>query len=304
MPIKSNKSIFIEKSNIIHDNLYDYTLVDYINNKTKVKIICKEHGVFEQRPDNHIQNQKCPYCINNNIKNTKDNFIKSSIEKYGKLYDYSLVDYKSNKTKVSIICKEHGEFMQTPNNHLSKSVKIACQKCSAKYRMIEFEDIIERCNEIHNNYYDYSKLSYDGRNKKSIIICPKHGEFEQIIHSHLLGSGCRKCSSSNGEKLISNLLNELNIEFKIEHKFPNCKSKTQLKFDFYIPSENVCIEFNGLQHYKEVPFFGGEKSFNEIKKRDQIKKDYCKNNGIKLVIIHYNEPPENIKNIISSLRVH
>jgi hypothetical protein len=295
---KSNTEEFILKSKSIHGDKYDYSQVTYKNNKTKVKIICRYHGTFEQKPNNHLQGQDCQKCVNNNIKSCKEEFIKKSIDKFGNLYDYSLVDYKSGKTKIKLICPKHGIFEQTPQNHLKQ--KIPCKKCDSEKRIIDISEIKERLREIHNDYYDYSKLEYTGRKNKSIIVCPIHGEFKQQIHAHILGSGCKKCSQSNGEKLISHILKENNLNFKTEHKFVDCKYKTNLKFDFYIPSKNLCIEFNGLQHYKIVPFFGGEEYFNEIIKRDKIKEEYCKSKNIKLLVIKYGTDKETIKNTISS----
>ena len=301
MPKRSTKEIFIEKSEKIHKNEYDYSSVNYINNKTKVIIICKVHGPFEQRPDNHIQGQKCQKCIGNNLKSNSEEFINKSIQKFGKIYDYSKVEYKNNKSKVKLICPKHGEFEQKPDNHFQ--TKIPCKKCDSEKRFINIKDLIENLKEIHNNYYDYSKLEYLGRNKKSIIICPKHGEFEQQINAHILGSGCKKCSQSNGEKIISSILNDRKIEFKSEFKFDDCKYKSHLKFDFYIPSKNLCIEFNGIQHYTPIEFFGGESYFKEMKVRDNIKVSFCKSNGINLLIIKYTKDRNKIEDLISSCLV-
>jgi len=297
MPIRQTKEGFIEKSNNIHNFEYDYSLVEYINNKTKVKIICKEHGEFEQRPDNHIQKQKCPLCVNTNIKSNKDEFILKSKIKFGNLYDYSLVEYINNKTKIRIICKEHGIFEQKPDLHLSKSVKTPCLECTSKSRMVDYDDIINRMSIKHNNFYDYSKFIYTGQNNKSIIICPNHGEFEQLVLAHLNGSGCKKCNNSKGELIISNILDTLNIDYKTEYKFDDCIHKKKLLFDFYLPNHNTCIEFNGKQHYEEVDFFGGKKYLELIKKRDNIKRQYCKNNNIVLIEIKYNQ---DINDTISS----
>lgn len=301
MPQKSTKEMFIRKSINIHGDEYDYSMVNYINNKTKVKIICKKHGIFEQRPDNHIQNQKCPYCINNNIKSTNEEFIRKSIEKYGHILDYSMVDYVNVNTKVKFICKKHGVFYQIPNNHLCKKMKIPCYKCSSEDRVLEKKEIILKLNNIHNGFYNYSKFEYFGYSNKSIIICPIHGEFTQKVHTHFLGSGCKKCSSSNGEKMISSILNDININYLKEHKFNDCKDKIELKFDFYIPQKNICIEYNGLQHYKEINFFGGEVYFNGIKRRDEIKLKYCKENNIQLIIFKYNEDKQRIKHLLFNI---
>ena len=291
---------FILKSKKVHKNRYDYSISQYINNKTKVKIICKVHGVFEQTPNNHINGQNCPLCTGTIKSNTKE-FIKKSKSKFGDYYDYSKVDYKNNKSKVKLICPKHGEFEQKPDNHFQ--TKIPCKKCDSEKRFINIKILIENLKEIHNNYYDYSKLEYLGRDKKSIIICPKHGEFEQRIHAHILGSGCKKCSQSNGEKIISSILNDKKIEFKSEFKFNDCKYKTHLKFDFYIPSKNLCIEFNGIQHYKPIEFFGGDSYFKEIKIRDNIKENFCKSNGINLLVIKYTKDKNKIEELISSYLV-
>jgi len=289
---------FIKKSISKWGDKYDYSLVDYKNNKTKVKIICPEHGVFEQRPDNHLTGANCKKCTNNNIKSSTVDFIKLSTERFGDKYDYSLVDYINNKTKVKIICSEHGVFEQRPDNHFK--TKIPCKKCDSLNRVLDNYIVIGYMIDVHGDYYDYSKFVYKGRKISSIIICPKHGEFTQTPHSHILGSGCKKCSQSNGEKMISSILSDLNLKFNIEYKFHDCLDKSNLKFDFYIESLNLCIEYNGLQHYKPVEFFGGEKGFKSLLKRDDIKKKYCQDNNINLLIIKYGTPKENIKKIISS----
>lgn len=269
-----------------HQNRYDYSKVEYKNNKTKVVIICKDHGEFEQKPNNHLNGQHCPKC-NGRIKKTKEEFIKESKKIFGDYYDYSKVKYINNKTNIIIICPKHGEFKQRPDNHFNH--KIPCKKCDSENRILEENTIIKRLKEIHNNYYDYSKLNYKGQNLKGTIICPKHGEFNQTILSHLNGTGCPKCNQSYGEKEIHKILKESNINFKTEYKFDDCVNKKHLRFDFYIPSINTCIEYNGKQHYKEVPFFGGKKYLKLIQKRDKIKENYCCENGINLITIKYTD---------------
>jgi hypothetical protein len=286
---KSTVNEFISKSKQKHGDKYDYSLVEYFNNKTLVKIICPIHGIFEQTPNNHLNGQDCPLCINNNIKSNKETFIERSKEKYGDILDYSLVEYISNKKKIKLICPKHGIFEQKINNHLNSKMKTPCKKCDSEKRLISQEKVITLLKEIHNNHYDYSSFIYTGRIKKSIIICPIHGEFEQQVHAHIIGSGCKKCSSSSGEKMISSILKEKNIEFIREYKFSNCVDKGKLRFDFYIPSKNICIEYNGLQHYKEIEFFGGEKYFKSMLKKDKIKISYCQQNNIKLLIFKYND---------------
>lgn len=289
---------FISKAKKIHGNKYDYSKVNYTNNKTKVKIICRNHGYFYQKPNNHLNGQDCKKCVNLNVKSNSVDFIKKSIDRFGEYYDYSKVYYKNNKTKVRLICPKHGEFMQKPDNHFN--TKTPCKKCDSEKRLADVEILIKKLKEIHNNYYDYSKLKYNGMSKSGTIICPEHGEFNQTIHTHIMGSGCKKCSHSAGEKLIADILNLNNLYFIPEYKFPNCKYKSHLKFDFYIPSKNLCIEFNGLQHYIPIKFFGGESSFNSMKIRDRIKEDYCKSNNIRLLTIKYDTDKKEIMSMIKS----
>ena len=121
--------IFIEKAISKNGDIYDYSKVEYINSKSKVIIICKEHGDFYQRPNNHLKGQNCPICgINSRIiKRTKKDWLAEFISIHGNRYDYSYVSYIHTHKKVNIICKEHGDFYQTPRMHLSGQ---GCPKCS------------------------------------------------------------------------------------------------------------------------------------------------------------------------------
>ena len=113
---KSNVIDFIRKSEITHDDKYDYSEVNYLNANTKVKIKCKNHGFFTQTPNSHLNGRGCPNC-GGKIIHTINSFIKQAKSVHGDKYDYSDVKYKNAKTKVKITCKTHGSFFQTPHNH-------------------------------------------------------------------------------------------------------------------------------------------------------------------------------------------
>jgi len=190
MPKKLTQKEFINKAKQIHGNKYDYSLVDYKNNKTKVKIICPEHGIFEQSPKSHI-NKMCGCSICSGIKKlTQKEFIEKAKQIHGNKYNYNLVKYKNNKTKVKIICPKHGMFEQTPNKHLSWQ---GCIICSGSIKLT-FKEFINKAKQIHGNKYDYSLVDYKNNKTKIKIICPKHGIFEQIPNAHLNGQGCIICS--------------------------------------------------------------------------------------------------------------
>lgn len=280
---KRTKEEFINEANKIHNNKYDYSLVDYNSDKTPIKIICSIHGIFEQTPNGHLSKKGCKYCGGTQKLNT-ESFIKKAIKIYGDKYDYSLVDYIDNRTKIKIICKEHGIFESTPNNHLRNR---NCPKCRGYYKTTE--DLIKEFVEIHKNKYDYSLVEYVDSSIKVSIVCPKHGIFNQIPNSHLSGKGCPKCSESKGERKIREYLEKNNIKYIPQHKFNNCRTKRPLPFDFYLTDYNIAIEYNGRQHYEPVSRFGGTDEFVNIQIRDNIKTQYCLDNKIKLIRIRYDE---------------
>lgn len=97
------------------------------------------------------------------------------------------------------------------------------------------------------------------------------------------GIGCPICKLSKGELRIKNYLDENKIKYVRQKKFRECKDKRMLPFDFYLPSENICIEFDGEQHFAIINYYGGTTNFEEIKKRDNIKNYFCEKSGITLI---------------------
>jgi len=117
---------FISRAMILHKNKYEYYSTYYINMRTKICIVCPLHGEFFQLPRNHInRKQGCPTC-NSRLK-SREQFIQDAIRTHGSIYDYSRVVYVNNKTKVKIICLQHGEYMQRPTDHLQQ--KQGCPRC-------------------------------------------------------------------------------------------------------------------------------------------------------------------------------
>jgi hypothetical protein len=286
---KLTKFEFINRSNKIHENKYDYSLVDYINNKTKVKILCPIHGEFEQIPKNHMNGHICSKC-SGNVNLTNGEFITRAKTIHGNKYDYSLTEYQSSNIKVIIICPEHGEFEQEANSHLRGC---GCSKCDLDNRLgklkMDTDDFTKKAKTIHGDKYKYDKIKYNGCYDYVQIECTVHGWFKQIAAYHLNGNGCPICRESKGEKEIRKYLTENNIQFIRQYKFTDCKNKRVLPFDFYLPDYNTCIEFDGKQHFEAVKRFGGIKGFESTKENDKIKTQYCQNNKIKLLRISYKE---------------
>jgi formylmethanofuran dehydrogenase subunit E len=254
---KITTSDFIREAREIHGDKYDYSKFIYKSAKTKGIIICKEHGEFPQNPNNHLQGTGCKECAiiknaNKRRSNTEE-FIKKAIEVHSDKYDYSEVVYVNNHTNVKIFCKKCKEyFYQRPDNHLQDK---GCKECAGNVKSTT-EEFVKKSIEIHDDKFYYSEVDYVSAVTNVKIYCKKCKEyFYQTPHKHLQGRGCSKCSSSKGEELIRKILEKLNIKFKEQKKFKDCKHKLPLPFDFFIPSKNICIEYNGIQHYEYTPEF-------------------------------------------------
>jgi very-short-patch-repair endonuclease len=285
---------FIKESKEIHGDKYDYSLVEYVNNKQKVKIICKKHGVFEQSPIKHIYKRGCPKCANEytsliNSKTTEQ-FIKESKEIHDDKYDYSLVDYNGSFNKVKLICSVHGVFEQTPVSNLQGC---GCKKCAndniSKLMLSSTKDFIEKSKLIHDDKYNYSLVDYVNAKSKVKIKCKEHGLFEQIPNVHLQGCGCPYCQISKGELKVKQFLSDNNFIYKEQHRFNDCKNILPLPFDFYLPDYNTCIEYDGEQHFRRFRFEKNDDKLIKRQKRDKIKTDFCRENNIKLIRIKYTE---------------
>lgn len=287
---------FISKALLIHSNKYEYHYVKYINNQTKINILCKEHGIFTQRPKNHLAGQGCRRCFIESLSLNTSIFIRRSNIIHQNKYDYSLVDYINNSKKVRIICREHGEFLQSPNNHLNAGQ--GCSKCKFLNSRVDYSHFIKKSVEKHGHKYGYRDINPEefSFSKKVKIICQIHGQFLQLPNNHYnLGYGCHLCKESKGEIEISKLLHDQNIPYIREYKFDTCRNTHKLIFDFYLPEMKTCIEFQGLQHFQPIKHFGGDIRLKKQITNDRIKRKWCADNQIKLITISY---LDNIKGVI------
>ncbi len=216
---------------------------------------------------------------------TNNQFIEQVEIKHGYVYDYSLVEYVNKRTKIKIICPEHGLFEQQAGAH---SMGNGCPKCS-KTNKLTTDTFKIKAKIIHDDKYDYSLSEYVNTFTKIKIICKKHGVFEQRPNDHLSNRGCLICNNSKGENKLIELLTNDNIPFVHQKRFYDCKNIKPLPFDFYLPTYNLCIEYHGRQHYEPVKAFGGEIDFLKRIHNDKIKKQYCQEKKIKLIIIKYTD---------------
>ena len=298
---------FIWKSLHVHGDKYIYHKSVYVKSKEKLLIECRNgHEPFPQSPNDHLRGHGCKLCgikiAHDKTRMTLKEFIEEANQVHGEgRYDYSEVKYVDYKTEVWIICHKHDEpyrFSQTPNDHLRGEGCFLCGvKIAHEKQKLTLEEFIEKSNKIHGvGKYDYSKVNYINNKTLVTIICHNHKkpyEFPQTPNAHLDGHGCNLCNKSQGENKIELFLMNNNIEFKKEKKFKDCKDKYQLPFDFYLPQYNLCIEFDGEQHFNPSSFSSRNTSEKEklenlqyIQKHDKMKNDYCKKNGI--ILLRFN----------------
>ena len=291
---------FIKQAIEKHGNKYGYSLVDYKSNSKNIIITCPIHGNFEQRPSHHLHGSGCSFCYGTR-KYNNDEFVCKLKKVHGDKYDYNLVDYKGAFSFIKIKCNEHNHiFTQKANNHLNGQ---GCPICGGTKKLTT-QEFIKQAIEKHGDKYDYSLTNYINNRTKVKIICRKHGEFYQRPHNHKKGEGCPFCNTSKGELFIENFLKENNITYNKQHKFKDCRYKHVLKFDFYIPTCDICVEYDGEYHF--TPHWGDKKQtqfkLNQI--RDRIKNDYCINKGIKLIRIKYDDGYDKILNKLNSVFIN
>lgn len=160
MPKKQTKEEFIEKAIKLHGDKFKYNLVNYINSKTKIIIVCKKHGEFTQRPNDHLTGygcKKCQYEKTSKLNKFTDNiFIEKAknINNNDNAYDYSLVKYDGYDKKVTIKCRKHGIFKQSPHSHLKGAGCPSCKKSLGEKKIHQFL--------IENNIEFETQVSFKG----------------------------------------------------------------------------------------------------------------------------------------------
>ena len=282
---------FIKGAKERHGGKYDYTKSIYISSKEKVQILCRKHGFFMQTPNCHLKGTGCAKCAFEDQSRRQlidqEDFLQSIKETHKKRYILDNIIYTGCKNIITPECRIHGLFEIT-----AKQFKrgVGCAKCFGNLKHTK-ESFIRLANEKHGSLYDYSYMDYIDFHTDVKIVCSKGHTFFQKPKSHTGGTGCPKCRSSRGEKAIALYLEKIGLIFKQQRKFKTCKNLKSLPFDFFIPSHNLLIEYQGKQHFHTTrgDFFGGEAALKKRQARDQIKRDWAKYSPYRLVEIPYTD---------------
>jgi len=296
---KLTTSDFIAKAKAVHGDKYDYSKVVYVKNIIPIIINCPEHGEFNQKPADHLNNRGCPECgkiiRGNKRRFTTEDFVKRAKEAHGDKYDYSKVLYIGNMDKVIIICLEHGEFEQEPSNHWQG---VGCPKCHGMGKSTE--EFIDEARAVHGDKYDYSKTIYKGTKYKITIICRKHGEWEQSPSSHLNSNGCPKCHGRG--KTTENIIDEARAVHGDKYDYSKSeyvRAKDKIIIicsehgeflkspDKHIRGKQGCPKCNGkgfkfktFEEVREIIKQQGIKTELEYRNWWERNKEFCHDNGI------------------------
>lgn len=283
---KLTQEEFEAKANKVHNFKYDYSETEYVNNHTKIKIRCKEHGIFEQMPYSHLMGNGCPEC--GNVKRlTEEMFLERANNIHNGKYKY-YGDFISTHKKIRIGCPIHGDFIQLAKNHLKGQ---GCPECGKEYakqwQKGQYEEFIKKSKERFGDVYEFPNIEKEFENSHSKIHfkCLRCGRvFEKRCGDHLTspngGCNCMNGNKSCLEKDVEKLLMENNIDFKQEKSFSWLHLK---RLDFYIPKYNIAIECQGKQHFVPSTLFGGEEEFKKQIERDREKFNVCKEHGIDIL---------------------
>jgi len=251
MPAKMTIETFEMRAKEVPGDRFTYPKIaeEWRGASFPITMICNECGyVFTQLPTKHLRGAGCPRC-NGHVMLSKEMFVKRARAVHGDKYDYSLVNLDHGITsKITIICPEHGKFVQNASSHLSGC---GCPECAKQQKVAVAEHrnmaIVRR---LYKDEYDFSKTIYTGRRNKMTITCREHGDFMTTLPALLNGYGCPKCrkSMTPSENLVFMVLRD---HFGTDDIVPQYSDdRYPYKCDFYIKSQDMFIEVNSFTgHY-------------------------------------------------------
>lgn len=286
---------YINKLKSVYGDLYDYSKVQYEGqNKKYITLICKEHGEFLLRADDFSRTRGCPKCTHKNKFNSNEEFKLEMFNRFPNIKIYG--EFVNLKSILQFECLKCGFKWESTASNLVNS-KYGCQKCSCinggLSRTFSHEEFIEKVKIISPHIEVLS--TYNTSRDYVKCLCHKCNNTWETKGINLLqGHGCPNCLNKR-ENLVRRYLDINNInyipQYKIEKPFVG---RNFIKIDFYLPDFNTFIEYNGLQHYIPIEYFGGKLEFEDQVKRDENLRIYCKENNINLLEIKYNDNIEQV----------
>lgn len=314
----NDKDSFVNLSNILHKNKYDYSLFDYKGKSIKGEIIYPIHGSFWQTPNLHNRKERpsgCPKCAAENKSISFSEFVKRAKKIHGDNYVYKKEDYANMPTPMRMFCKKHDKiFNQMPSLHVHKTSPTKCPLCAAEIVINKnrnsFDEFVMKACELHKDKYIYDESKFVNSITKINMYCRKCDSWsEQTPHSHLEGRGCPRCKNSKLEETVGRELDKINLDYIPQKTFDWLKYKKKQYLDFYLPKYNIAIECQGEQHFMPIDFSNAHNHKSAMSKyelnclRDKNKFNLCKNHDIRVFYINYDENvTERIKEILTKFQ--
>lgn len=283
MRIKTNEQFKQEVRNLVGD---EYTFLDtYADNKTKLRVKHNKCGnTYEVQPNAFFHGSRCPYC-KGGVKKSDKWFKQKVMSLVGNEYTF-LDAYVNARTKIRVKHNKCGNIYKVRPNDFFCGKR--CPHCfgTPKKTNAEFK---QQVYDLVGDEYAFLDDYVDSRTK----IRVKHDKcgniYEVTPNEFLSGRRCPYCSNYKSELIINKILKSLNINYEYQKTFDDLKDTRSLSYDFYIPGQNILIEYQGVQHYQPIDYFGGKDKFAIQKKHDRMKVDYAKNNDYNLIAVPYTE---------------
>lgn len=281
--LKTNEQFQHEVFSLVGD---EYVFLDtYVNGKTKLRVKHNSCGhIYKTTPGNFLYGYRCPYCFGTH-KKTDAQFKQEVYDLVGNEYTF-LEAYISNKTKLKIKHNVCGEiYGVTPRDFLRG---YRCPYCAGLIKKTDTQFKQEVYNLVGK---EYTFLDNYINNRTKIRV--KHNKcgnvYEVKPNDFLSGKRCPYCREPKGETIITKILDTLNINYDPQKTFDDLVDTTYLSYDFYIPDQAILIEYQGMQHYEPIDYFGGDSAFEKQQKHDKMKADYAKDHGYNLIAVPYTE---------------
>lgn len=264
----------------------EYIFLDsYINTHTRLRVKHNKCGhTYKVEPASFLQGRRCPYCAGL-TKKTDNQFKQEVFDLVGNEYTF-LDNYVNNMTKIKVRHNKcNSVYKVQPDAFIHGS---RCPYCygNAKPTDAKFK---KKIHDLVGNEYVFLDAYVNSKTKLKV----KHNKCGHIYkvqpNSFLNGSRCPYCNSPKGELIISKILNSLNINYEAQKTFDDLRDNNLLSYDFFIPSQNILIEYQGRQHYDPVDYFGGVSQFKLQQKHDKMKASYARDNNYTLIAVPYTE---------------
>lgn len=267
----------------------EYTFLEpYVNAITKLKVKHNRcSNVYEVTPNNFLRGKRCPYCSVSGRDSKTDAEFKQEVKNLvGDEYIF-LDTYRGNRFKLRVKHNKCGyTYTVAPYSFLNGSRCPYCyieaeRKTNSQFRQEVYDLVGDEYTFLDSYINTYTKIKVK-HNRCSNV-------YEVQPYAFLHGNRCPYCNSPKGEVTINKILKSLGIKYEYQKTFDDLRDSQPLSYDFYIPDQNILIEYQGIQHYEPIDYFGGEARFKLQQQHDKMKSDYAKSHHYNLIAVPYTE---------------